>query len=140
MAEIVTCARENRKIVPPENTQLRIVWFPVRLSRAVRRPPVWEDPVECLKDFMSLTRLGLVFNLVGTIMVAFSFGKNLGEGHQKDKKGRPVYLASFLHPCLFYLGMFFVFLGFSLHSSALAKSDPPTLFGIDPAEEQCFVS
>lgn len=61
-----------------------------------------------------LTKLGLLFNIAGTIMIALSFGKNLANAHQFDRKGRKVYLASFLHPKLFYLGLMLVIIGFIL--------------------------
>ncbi len=64
-------------------------------------------------DFICL-KLGLILNLLGTILVALSFGKNLEEAHQIDKKGRRIYLASFLHPSWFKAGMFLIILGFLL--------------------------
>ena len=62
-------------------------------------------------DFIFL-KLGLILNLMGTFLVAFSFGKNLEEAHQTDRKGRKIYLASFLHPTCFKAGMFLIILGF----------------------------
>jgi hypothetical protein len=59
-------------------------------------------------------KIGIFFNLLGTILVAFSFGKNLEEAHQKDEKGRKIYLASFLHPFWFKAGMFLITIGFLL--------------------------
>ena len=44
-------------------------------------------------------------------MIAFSFGKNPSDAHQVEK-GRKIYLASFLHPKLFYLGLGIFTLGF----------------------------
>ncbi len=61
-----------------------------------------------------LAKIGLVLNIAGTIMVAFSFGQNLAEAHQLDKKRRKVYLASFLHPKLFYWGLATIIIGFIL--------------------------
>lgn len=52
-----------------------------------------------------LTIGGLVLNFIGTLMVALSFGKNLADAYQTDKRGRKVYLASFLYPRLFWLGL-----------------------------------
>ena len=60
-------------------------------------------------------RLGLVLNLIGTLLIAFSFGKNIEKAHQVDDKGRKIYLASFLHPRMFKLGMFLLILGFLLN-------------------------
>ena len=59
-------------------------------------------------------KLGIILNFVGTVLIAFSFGSNLGEAHQTDRKGRKVYLAAFLHPRLFCVGMLLLALGFGL--------------------------
>jgi hypothetical protein len=59
-------------------------------------------------------RPGIILNFVGTVLIAFSFGSNLGEAYQTDRKGRKVYLASFLHPRLFRIGMVLLALGFGL--------------------------
>ena len=56
-------------------------------------------------------RLGLILNFAGSIMIAFSFGRNLGEAHQ-IRKGRKIYLASFLHPWIFRVGCFLLAGGF----------------------------
>ena len=58
------------------------------------------------------TKIGLVLNIVGTLMIALSFGKNLADAHQLDEKGRKIYLASFLHPKLFYMGLTLIIFGF----------------------------
>lgn len=63
---------------------------------------------------MFLAKIGLVLNIVGTLIVALSFGKNLAEAHQLDNKGRKIYLASFLHPKLFYWGLAIIIIGFIL--------------------------
>jgi len=60
------------------------------------------------------TKTGLILNLVGTIMLALSFGKNLADAHQLDEKGRKIYLVSFRHPKLFYCGIGLIILGFLL--------------------------
>jgi len=54
---------------------------------------------------INLAKIGIFLNLIGTIMVALSFGKNLEESHQINNKGKKVYLASFLYPKLFYIGL-----------------------------------
>ena len=59
-----------------------------------------------------LTRLGLFLSFSGTVMVSFSFGRNREDANQPDEKGRPVYLASFLHPKLFKLGLSLISFGF----------------------------
>ncbi len=70
--------------------------------------------MELSKMLFILTKAGLVLNILGTFMIAFSFGKNLGEAYQLDKKGRKIFLASFLYPRLFYLGLILIILGFVL--------------------------
>ena len=55
---------------------------------------------------------GLVMNIVGTILISFSFGKNLEDAYQTDRKGRRVYLASFLRPTWFRWGIIVLLLGF----------------------------
>lgn len=59
-------------------------------------------------------KLGLILNILGTIMIALSFGKNLEDAHQVDKKGKKVYLASFIHPKLFMWGLAMIIVGFIL--------------------------
>jgi hypothetical protein len=70
--------------------------------------------MDLIHELLTFSKLGLFLNVVGTVMVAFSFGKNLEEAHQLDKKGRKVYLASFLYPKLFKWGLFIIILGFVL--------------------------
>ena len=67
---------------------------------------------------MFLAKIGLVLNIIGTLIVALSFGKNLEEANQLDKKGRKIYLASFLHPKLFYWGLAIIIIGFILQVMA----------------------
>jgi len=59
-------------------------------------------------------KIGLFLNIAGTVMIAFSFGKNLAEAYQLDDNGRKVYLASFLHRKLFNWGLAIIILGFIL--------------------------
>jgi hypothetical protein len=66
-----------------------------------------------INDF-TLTRIGLVFNLLGTIMISFSFGKHIGEGYNENDKGEKIYLSSFLHPILFRWGLITLGFGFVL--------------------------
>ncbi len=63
-----------------------------------------------------ITFVGLFLNLVGTIMVAFAFGKNPGEAHQEDEKGRKLYLASFLRPNMFRVGLVVLGVGFAMQA------------------------
>jgi hypothetical protein len=64
--------------------------------------------------WLSQTKIGLFLNIAGTVMIAFSFGKNLEDAHQFDRKGHKVYLASFLHPKLFCWGLILIIIGFIL--------------------------
>jgi uncharacterized membrane protein len=64
--------------------------------------------------FMTLSKVGLILNLIGTVMVAFSFGKNPEEAHTEDEKGNKIYLASYLSPKLFKAGLALIFAGFLL--------------------------
>ena len=60
----------------------------------------------------AIGKSGLLLNLVGSILIALSFGKNLGEAYQKDAKGRKIYLASFMSPMMFKWGIGLLVLGF----------------------------
>jgi hypothetical protein len=59
-----------------------------------------------------IEKSGLILNLIGTLLIAFSFNRNLGGAYQKDNKGRKIYLASFVSPLKFKIGMVLLFLGF----------------------------
>ena len=61
-----------------------------------------------------LAKFGLILNVVGTIIISLSFGKNLAGAHQLDGEGRKIYLASFLHPRLFKWGLALIIVGFIL--------------------------
>ena len=66
-----------------------------------------------------LIRLGLILNIIGALLIAFAFGKNLEDAHQTrkswiTKKEIPVYLASFLHPVFFRIGCVLLILGFTI--------------------------
>jgi hypothetical protein len=65
-------------------------------------------------DWMTLGRIGLILNFAGTVLVALSFGRNLGAAYQTDDRGRRIYLASFLYPNLFRLGLGLAAVGFLL--------------------------
>jgi hypothetical protein len=60
------------------------------------------------------SKMGLVLNFVGTLLIAISFGRNLEDAHQVDDKGRKVHLASLLRPRAFRFGIILVILGFLL--------------------------
>ncbi len=69
--------------------------------------------MQAVIEFLTLTQWGLLLNVVGTIMVAISVGKNPGDAHQ-IVNGREIYLASVLHQKLFYCGLVVIILGFGL--------------------------
>jgi hypothetical protein len=56
--------------------------------------------------------LGLIMNIAGTLLISFSFGKNLEDTYQTDKNGAKIYLASFLRPARFKWGIIIVIVGF----------------------------
>lgn len=70
--------------------------------------------MEITKIVFWLTTIGLFMNFIGTLIVAFSFGRNLGDAYQEDKKGRKIYLASFLRPKGFIWGLSLIIFGFFL--------------------------
>jgi len=59
-------------------------------------------------------RLGLLFNFIGTILIAFTVRKNPEEAHSLDKKGRQIYLASIIYPRMFSVGIGMIVIGFFL--------------------------
>jgi hypothetical protein len=61
-----------------------------------------------------LNQSGLVLNIAGSLLIAFSFGKHLGDAYNIDNRGKKVYMASFLHPRLFRIGIYFLVFGFIL--------------------------
>ena len=63
---------------------------------------------------LNISRIGLVLNIIGSLFIAFSFGKNLADAHQTDKNNKKIFLASFLHPSLFRNGIVLIILGFLL--------------------------
>jgi hypothetical protein len=61
--------------------------------------------------------IDLLLNVLGALLIAFAFGKNLEGAYQTrknwiTKKERRVYLASFLHPLYFKVGCALLILGF----------------------------
>jgi hypothetical protein len=62
----------------------------------------------------TLNIFGLILNLVGTLLIAFSFGNPPSRAEQMDKKGRIISLAAFLHPICFKIGIWLVVIGFIL--------------------------
>lgn len=58
-----------------------------------------------------LNQFGLILNIVGTILVAFSFGDPPSTA-QQFKNGRAINLAAFLHPRWFKIGVALIIVGF----------------------------
>ena len=65
-------------------------------------------------NFVTFSNVGLILNAIGSFMVAISFGENLGGAYQNDKKGGKIFLASFLRPKSFRIGLFIMGIGFVL--------------------------
>ena len=61
-----------------------------------------------------LLYIGLILNILETLLISFAFGKNSGEAYQTDDKGRKIYLSSFLHPEWFKWGIYLLVVGFLL--------------------------
>lgn len=69
-----------------------------------------------------INQIGIVLNIIGTLLVAFSFGKPPSTAEQWDKKGRKVSLAAFLYPKWFTIGIILLVMGFiSMFVSTLIK-------------------
>jgi hypothetical protein len=60
-----------------------------------------------------ILKSGLILNLIGSILIAFSVGKNF-EGAYQTKNNKKKYLASILSPALFWWGIWLLIVGFGL--------------------------
>ena len=57
--------------------------------------------------------LGVILNLLGTILIALAFGKYPKDGAPyTEEKGEKKYIAYFNYPYLFWLGILFLSVGF----------------------------
>ena len=65
-------------------------------------------------NFITLSNFGLILNAIGSFMVAISFGENLGGAYQNNTHGKKIFLASFLRPKCFRIGLFVMGTGFIL--------------------------
>ena len=72
------------------------------------------DIMDKIISGLTFTRVGLMMNFLGTVMMFFSFGKNIEGGYQKNEEGENIYLSSFLYPGLFRCGMVLLGFGFAL--------------------------
>lgn len=64
-----------------------------------------------------LNNIGIILNLIGTILIAVSFGRlpnKQGAPYTGDGKGGKKYIAYFNYPYLFCGGLLLLFLGFIL--------------------------
>ena len=68
----------------------------------------------CLTLISLLEHVGLILNFIGTLLIAFSVGKNSENAYQVDKNGRKKYLAIYISPIRFRIGIILVLLGFLL--------------------------
>ena len=66
------------------------------------------------KKMKILNIVGLIMNITGSILVACSFGRHIGEAYNENDKGEKIYLTSFLHPKMFNIGITLLVLGFIL--------------------------
>lgn len=60
-----------------------------------------------------IIKSGLIFNLIGSIMIALSVRKN-PEGAFQEHKNKDIYLASIRYPRLFWYGIAILIIGFML--------------------------
>lgn len=70
--------------------------------------------MENIYNFL-LKNLGLILNLIGTVLIAISFGrypKKEAAPHTFDGKGGKKYIAYFNYPKLFCFGLILLFFGF----------------------------
>ena len=64
-----------------------------------------------------ISNIGIIFNLLGTVLVAFSFGAypdKDGAPYTTDDKGKKRHIAYFNYPILFWIGMVLLCVGFFL--------------------------
>lgn len=71
-----------------------------------------------------ITEVGLALNIVGTLLIAYSFGvfdrTDFGAGgYTTDSKGRKHEIAYFIHPKWFRIGIVLLILGFLLQLSII---------------------
>lgn len=67
-------------------------------------------------DFIC-SNIGIILNLIGTILIAFSFGPypdKSGAPSTTDDKGKERYIAYFNYPFLFWTGIIILATGFFL--------------------------
>ncbi len=64
---------------------------------------------------MWLEKIGLLANLLGTVSLAFAFGKQKNDiAMNTDESGKYLHFSYFKHPNLFWLGLGLLFIGFFL--------------------------
>lgn len=63
---------------------------------------------------LPLTQIGLIFNMIGSLLIAFAFGDPPSAAYQENGKGQRVSLAAFNHPLGFKIGISLLIFGFAL--------------------------
>lgn len=61
---------------------------------------------------ITLNQIGLILNLVGTLLMAFAIGEFDGAWTKHEKTNKNVYLALFKHPTLMKIGISLFISGF----------------------------
>ena len=71
---------------------------------------------------ISINEIGLIANVIGTILLAFSIGKipNGFGGTTTDDDGKEFHFAYVVHPSLFKFGLSLIVLGFILQLQCVA--------------------
>ncbi|MFA4852100.1 MAG: hypothetical protein WC924_03150 [Candidatus Gracilibacteria bacterium] len=63
----------------------------------------------------NIDKAGLILNIIGTLMVAFAFGKIKDCSiHTSDEKGNRIDFSYLLRPCMFKVGIAILLTGFIL--------------------------
>lgn len=63
-------------------------------------------------SFFTLSKIGLLLNIVGTFMVIFSYDNNFMSIQQIDKKGKSSNVSTFTRPRFFTWGLLILVIGF----------------------------
>ena len=61
-----------------------------------------------------MDKIGLIFNFIGSLLMAFSVCKNPGEAYQ-EYKGKKLYLACVSSPVRFRIGLYLLCTGFAFN-------------------------
>lgn len=61
---------------------------------------------------ITLNQIGLILNLIGTLLMAFAIGEFKGGWTKHEKTNKDIYLALFKHPVLMKIGVILFVTGF----------------------------